>query len=170
MSDERALEQAFLQGAPYLFHKPGAQRMWDLGPKSFQCTRRGDALKVWMVLQRYGVRTIGALYDRLCDTTRKLHELIGENSNFEAMHEPECNILCFRYVGDGSSNHEQLDQMNYSLRQRYNSSGEGWITMTVLQGRRVLRTTLMNPRTTEQHLRTLLDGLERTVREITASG
>jgi hypothetical protein len=37
--------------------------------------------------------------------------------------------------------------------------------MTVLEGRRVLRTTIMNPRTGEEHLRKLLDGLERLGRE-----
>jgi L-2,4-diaminobutyrate decarboxylase len=52
-----------------------------------------------------------------------------------------------------------LDALNFELRQRYNRSGEGWITTTVLDGRRVLRTTIMNPRTTTAHLDRLLEGL-----------
>jgi glutamate/tyrosine decarboxylase-like PLP-dependent enzyme len=166
LKHEAELEQAFLQRAPYLFHRREGARVWDLGPRSFQCSRRGDALKVWLVLQRYGARMIGALYDRLCDTSTRLHQLVGERTTFEAMHRPEGNILCFRYLADGHRNDEELDRINFELRQRYNRSGEGWLTMTVLNGRRVLRTTIMNPRTGEEHLRKLLDGLERVGKEL----
>ena len=45
------------------------------------------------------------------------------------------------------------------MRARFNRSGDGWITATVLDGRRVLRATLMNPRTGDAHLDALLAGL-----------
>ncbi|HWA59311.1 MAG TPA: pyridoxal-dependent decarboxylase, partial [Gemmatimonadales bacterium] len=163
---EEELEQAFLQRAPYLFHRRENTRVWDLGPRSFQCSRRGDALKVWLVLQRYGATLIGALYDRLCETAARLYQLLSERPAFQTLHRPEGNILCFRYLGDGHRSDEELDRINFELRQRYNRSGEGWITMTVLDGRRVLRTTIMNPRTGEEHLKALLDGLERMGREL----
>lgn len=163
---EEELEQAFLQRAPYLFHRRENTRVWDLGPRSFQCSRRGDALKVWLVLQRYGATLIGALYDRLCETAARLYQLVSERPAFQTLHRPEGNILCFRYLGDGHRSDEELDRINFELRQRYNRSGEGWITMTVLDGRRVLRTTIMNPRTGEEHLKALLDGLERMGREL----
>ena len=167
LRNEAELEQAFLQGAPYLFHRRADDaRVWDLGPRSFQCSRRADALKVWLVLQRYGAAAIGALYDRLCETTATLHQLVSVHPSFQPQHRPEGNILCFRYVGDGQRNDEELDRLNFELRQRYNRSGEGWITMTVLGGRRVLRTTVMNPRTGEEHLRRLLEGLERMGKEL----
>ena len=44
-------------------------------------------------------------------------------------------------VGDGSLTDEQLDALNVALRERYNRDGDGWITTTVLGGRRVLRAT-----------------------------
>jgi L-2,4-diaminobutyrate decarboxylase len=166
LRDERELENAFLQGAPYLFHRRENAKVWDLGPKSFQCSRRADALKVWLVLQRYGSAMIGQLYDRLCETTAKLYDMIGAHRSFQAIHRPEGNILCFRYMSDGHRNDEELDQINFDLRQRYNRTGEGWLTMTVLDGRRVLRTTIMNPRTGETHLEKLLEGLERVGRTI----
>jgi L-2,4-diaminobutyrate decarboxylase len=78
-----------------------------------------------------------------------------------ALHEPEGNILCFRYVGSGGLSNVTLDEVNRELRERYNQSGEGWITATNLDGRRVLRVTLMNPRTTTDDIRDILDGLAR---------
>ncbi len=166
LRNERDLAQAFLQGAPYLFHKPGGDKVWDLGPVSFQCSRRADALKVWVTLQRYGARAVGALYDRLAETANALYDLVQAHPAFEALHQPESNILCFRYLGDGEQADDALDALNFELRQRYNRSGKGWITMTVLGGRRVLRTTIMNPRTGADHLQALLDGLVATARSL----
>lgn len=84
------------------------------------------------------------------------------------MHQPESNILCFRYVGDGSLDNGALDGLNRELRERYNQSGEGWITGTSLDGRRVLRVTMMNPRTTPTDVRAVLDGLAAVGRSIRA--
>jgi len=152
MRDSRDLDRAFAQQAPYLFHERADEPSRDLGPRSFQCSRRADALKVWVALQRLGADGIGALYDHLCGLTATLHALLGERPRFERIHAPESNILCFRHAGD--------DAFNQELRERYNRSGRGWITATQLDGRRVLRVTIMNPRTTEAHLVRLLDGLE----------
>ena len=52
----------------------------------------------------------------------------------------------------------RLTVLNKELRERFNRSGVGWITTTVLNGRRVLRVTIMNPRTRAEHLQRLLDG------------
>jgi L-2,4-diaminobutyrate decarboxylase len=142
------LDAAFSQRAPYLFHRGEGDRGWDQGVRSFQCSRRLDAVKVWVALQRYGADGLGAVYDRLCATARALHAAIAGRPDFEALHEPESNILCFRYLGDGSLDGEHLDRLNLSLREEYNHSGAGWITTTLLAGRRVLRVTVMNPRTT----------------------
>ncbi len=165
--DERLLENAFAQQAPYLFHgasetagAAGAPpRKWDQGIRSAQCSRRADVLKLWVALQRYGADGIGALYDHLCSVTRGMYEEIERRPRLEALHEPSCNILCFRWVGDGTHSATSLDAVNRALRERYNASGHGWITATDLDGRRVLRVTIMNPRTTALHCREILDAI-----------
>lgn len=156
--DVRDLTAAFAQRAPYLFHGNDGERSLDLGTRSFQCSRRADVLKCWVALQRLGADGIGALYDHLCSLTSTLHAMLGERRAFERIHAPESNILCFRHDGD--------DDHNLRLRERYNRSGRGWITTTVLGGRRVLRVTIMNPRTTESHLERLLDGLEAEAKSV----
>ena len=172
--EERDLEGAFAQRAPYLFHTDdGEERVLDQGVRSFQCSRRADVVKLWVALQRYGASGLGALHDHLCDTARALHEEIGARDDFAALHEPQSNILCFRYLGDpslrGSLDDEALDAVNRELRERYNRSGAGWITATNLAGRRVLRVTVMNPRTTREHARALLDGLAAEGRALATS-
>jgi L-2,4-diaminobutyrate decarboxylase len=157
---ERDLEAAFSQQAPYLFHGGTGARNWDQGLRSFTCSRRIDALKVWVAIQRYGASGLGALYEHLCATADALYEGILARPQFQALHAPESNILCFRFVGDGAVPDDRLDALNLELRTTYNREGDGWITSTVLGGRRVLRVTLMNPRTTPGDLDRVLDGLE----------
>ena len=103
MADEGDLDAAFAQSAPYLFHDRAARPV-DQGVRSFQCSRRADALKVWIAWQRYGTEGFAAVYDHLCATTHAIWERVVEHPSFEAMHEPECNILCFRHVGDDDLN------------------------------------------------------------------
>jgi len=167
--DEADLEAAFSQQAPYLFHGRTGERHWDQGLRSFACSRRIDALKVWVTIARYGAAALGALYDHLCDTACALHEAILARPDFEALHQPASNILCFRYVGDRSLADEALDALNLDLRTAYNRAGEGWITTTVLAGRRVLRATIMNPRTTAKDLEGVLAGLARVADTLTRS-
>jgi L-2,4-diaminobutyrate decarboxylase len=170
--DERWLEAAFAQTAPYLFHAPHqedaeefdhAPRVWDQGLRSFQCSRRADALKVWVAFQRHGVDGLGALYTHLCDTATRLHAKLTAHPAFEPVHAPQSNILCFRWTGGAAGTDADaatLDAVQHRLRARYNRSGAGWITATVLGGRKVLRVTLMNPRTADAHLDALLAGLD----------
>ena len=166
MRSEGDLGGAFSQRAPYLFQGGEAAKVWDQGPRSFLCSRRVDAFKLWVTLQRYGANGLGALYDHLCGLTHDFWEIVADVKGFVPSHEPECNILCFRYVGDGSVDDARLDDVNRELRERYNRSGEGWITATNLDGRRVLRVTIMNPRTTLDDLRFVLDGLAKQAKAI----
>jgi len=126
--------------------------------------------KLWFVIQRFGSAGLGRLYDHLCRTARLLYEAIEERGDVENLHEPESNILCFRYIGRtrarSSGEVERTDALNRELRARYNKEGTGWITATVLDGRPVLRVTMMNPRTGAEHVRALLDGLAVKAKEI----
>jgi L-2,4-diaminobutyrate decarboxylase len=158
--DERDLQAAFAQRAPYLFHGDGgAARVRDQGVRSFQCSRRADALKLWVVLQRLGRRGVAALHDHMCDLAVAVRDELAKRPEFIVLHEPQSNILCFRYVGDRSVDDEALDAINREIRERYNRSGVGWITATLLDGRRVLRVTMMNPRSTLAHVRAMVEGL-----------
>ncbi|HUQ80262.1 MAG TPA: pyridoxal-dependent decarboxylase [Gemmatimonadaceae bacterium] len=158
--DERDLQAAFAQRAPYLFHGDGGSaRVRDQGVRSFQCSRRADVLKLWVVLQRHGRRGIAAVHDHMCDLAVLVRNELGKHREFVVLHEPQSNILCFRYVGDGSVDDDRLDAINREMRERYNRSGTGWITSTLLGGRRVLRVTMMNPRSTPAHIATLVETL-----------
>ena len=156
--DQDDLTRAFAQEAPYLFSSGSDAQVWDMGPRSFQCSRRADVLKLWVAIERYGSDNLARLYDRLCRMAQTLHGLLSARSDFTPLHEPMSNILCFAWTPPGVAAAD-LDTLTTALRERYNRSGRGWITATTLDGRRVLRITVMNARTDETHLAKLVDGL-----------
>lgn len=157
--EEHDLEAAFAQKAPYLFNPNDDARAWDIGPRSFQCSRRADVLKLWVAFERYGTDALSALYEKLCRTAGALHALLDSHAQFAPMHAPESNILCFAWNPPGVELSER-DALTDALRERYNRSGRGWITATTLDGRRVLRVTVMNARTDVPHVQALVEGLE----------
>jgi L-2,4-diaminobutyrate decarboxylase len=159
---ERDLDAAFAQQAPYLFHNADGARVPDLGVRSLACSRRFDALKLWVAIQRYGLDGLEACHDHLAGLAATLHQRLTLHGGFELPHEPESNILCFRWRGNGGASPETLDDLNFAIRERYNGSGQGWITTTLLDARRMLRVTTMNPRTTPDHLDQLVSGLAST--------
>jgi L-2,4-diaminobutyrate decarboxylase len=146
--DERLLDAAFAQRAEYLFHDR-SERVYDQGVRSFQCSRRGDALKLWVAWQRHGTAGLAALYDHLCATTTALHDAAAANPDFEPLHRPEANILCFAHRGGRDE----------ELRTDWNASGRGHLSLTRLDGRAVLRATVMNPFTTPADCEATVAGL-----------
>jgi L-2,4-diaminobutyrate decarboxylase len=158
--EEHDLARAFSQSAPYLFAPGGDAKAWDIGPRSFQCSRRADVLKVWVAFERYGANGLAQLYDRLCRMTRALYDALQGHAFFTPLHEPESNILCFAWQPQDVPLADR-DAFTEALRERYNRSGRGWITITTLDGRRVLRVTVMNARTDVPHIAALVEGLER---------
>ena len=55
----------------------------------------------------------------------------------------------------------RADETNARLREDVIRSGEAWITSTVLKGERVLRVTMINPRTEREHVDAMLDAVRR---------
>lgn len=159
--DGQWLRSAFSVDAPYLFHRESAGL--NLGELTIQCSRRADAVKLWMTLRTVGEERLAAMLDQVTRVTRHLYELVQSSDDFEAMHEPQFNIFCFRYVG-AQLDDAATDQLNAELRQRLIESGKAWITTTVLKGRRTLRVTVINPATTERDVEAMLDEVREIAR------
>lgn len=164
VKDVAWLRGAFLSDAPYLFHRD--REGLDLGAMTIQCSRRADAVKLWLALNTIGAGAIAETMELVADRARELGELLAAAPDFEAMHEPEFNIVCFRYRPQDSKDGAELDSLNETLRQRLLESGEGWITTTRLRGRRCLRVTIINPATTRGDLEGILAKLRSLATEI----
>ena len=144
-------ERAFSQSAPYLFHGADSEMELspDMGKRSLQCSRRADALKVWVAMQRFGVRGIGAMYDALCDSAVGLHSLLRAAHGAVPLHVPESNIVAWAV-------RETAPATVAQLRVELNLSEAAWITSTSIDGMPCLRVTMMNPRSSVPNIESLV--------------
>lgn len=146
----------FQQRAQYLWNSVEAD-WYNPGKRTFECTKYMMSLKVFTLLHLYGEEVFAAAIDQVYDLGQKFAKMIAKRQNFELVMEPECNIVCFRVIKNGIID---LNAFNLHIRQQLLEKGHFYIVQTTLRDKVYLRTSLMNPLTTEQDLTILLDELE----------
>ena len=119
-----------------------------------QQTRGFRALKLWMVLHQIGENGYRELIRRDIALAKQLRAKIEARDDFELIAAGALSIVCFRYAPPGV---DDLDALNKSLLEDVQASGRAFLTSTVLDGRYVLRACLVNFRTIESDLDSLLD-------------
>lgn len=150
--------KTFIQKAQYLWDAQQSPEWYHSGKRTFECTKFMMSIKVYSILKTYGERIFSENVERLYDLGKSFANMIRRRPHFELATEPEANIVNFRYANAPA---EQLNELNSSIRGALLESGKFYIVQTLLQGKRYLRTTIMNPLTTEQDLAALLDEIER---------
>lgn len=148
--------RTFAQKASYLWEKE-EHEWFNLGKRTFECTKDMMALKVYTLLEQYGPELFGEIIDRLFDLAKTFAAIIKKRDYFELAIEPECNIICFRHVPEGISD---LNAHNRSLRRKLIDRGNTFIVQTEIEGKLYLRTTLMNVFTKPGDIEKLLQELE----------
>jgi len=156
--DGRRSHEAFAQEASYLLDDSVRENWWDGARRTLECTRRTLALPLYVALAHHGEAALAAHVERLHALADSFAAIIRGADDFELAVEPESNIVCFRHTPAGA---EDLDAVQARARETIVKSGAFFLVRTTLRGRVWLRTTLMNPRTTEGDLRALLDEVRR---------
>ncbi len=161
--------EAFRQNAPYLFDpsNPGIAD-FDVGLTTLECTKRAQAFGLWGVWSLFGKQLFADLVDVTFDLGRRFYELLRETDDFVPLHEPQCNIVAFRHVPERLRHAapEELGRFQHALRRTVIESGEFYLVPITLDGVGALRVTYINPLTTEDDLRELLETLRRVGNEI----
>jgi L-2,4-diaminobutyrate decarboxylase len=155
--------QTFQQKAQYLWADAAAKDWFNSGKRAFECTKLMMSANVYTVLRTYGEQIFTANVDTLYGLARQFAEQIRNHPDFELAVEPQANLVCFRYIGNGQHTDERLDALNTTLREQVVKEGQFYIVQTMLRGKVYLRVSLMNPLTTDEHLAGLLEHLNRNV-------
>jgi L-2,4-diaminobutyrate decarboxylase len=161
--------EAFRQEAPYLFDPaaPGAAD-YDCGLSTIECTKRAAAFSLWGVWSMFGTRMFGDLVDVTFATARSLYQKLQAANDFVPLHEPQANIVVFRYLPESlrGAALPAIGDFNRELRRRLIHSGQFYITQTAIEGAGALRCTVMNPLTNDSHLDGLLAAIRETARQM----
>ena len=133
--------------------------------KSLQTTRRLDALKLWMTLRAMGSDRIGEMFDAVVDRAHEAYRHLLGDPDFEALTPPTLSTLLFRFRPAGLSV-AGCDDLMPRLRQRLFHGGRAIVAGTTVGGHHWLKFTLLNPNTTMDDLREVLDLIREIGREM----
>jgi aromatic-L-amino-acid/L-tryptophan decarboxylase len=120
----------------------GATNYMDYG---IQLGRRFRALKLWMVIRYYGVEGLQAIIREHIRLGQLFSDLVKADPRFEVVAPAPFSTVCFRLRGGDDANQALLDQVN--------ASGKIYLSHTRLHDKFVIRFSIGNMRTTEEHVR-----------------
>jgi len=166
--DGAALNRSFATAQDYLAPTrrgvaAGGMRFSDRG---IDLTREFRALKVWLSLKAYGVRTMAALMEQNVAQACALGRLVDEHPELERLGPVSLNVVCFRYVPEPDCSADFLNRLNQELLLRLQESGIAVPSSTVLGSRYALRCCFVNHRTRRADIPRLVEAVVRFGREI----
>lgn len=161
--------RAFQQEAPYLFDPSAPDlREFDGGVRTLECTKRTASYGLWGLWSLYGQSLFADLVDVCFDLGRVFHSKLKAAADFEPLHEPQCNIVVFRYIPESlrQAGDAVISEFQLRLRRNVIQSGEFYLVHCVIDGIAAFRVTLINPLTTDQDLDQLMETLRRRGRDL----
>ncbi|XP_051142340.1 phenylacetaldehyde synthase-like [Andrographis paniculata] len=149
VKDRSALIQSLSTNPEYLKNKASQGNMVvDYKDWQIPLGRRFRSLKLWMVLRLYGLEKLQAYIRNHVDLAKKFEELVKQDPRFKVVAPRTFALVCFRLAPNGVS----ADSLNRELLDSVNSTGEAFISHTVLSGEFVLRFAVGAPLTEERHV------------------
>ncbi|MCC9070193.1 aspartate aminotransferase family protein [Flavobacterium sp. F-65] len=125
-----------------------------------QSTRRFDALKLWCTLRYMGKEKLGQYTDAIIETTKETAGLIETDSDFELLCHSDLGVLVFRYINGPT---EALPcNVNQYIKEKLFFSGEVLLASTKVNGEFYLKFTILNPLTTLNDIKHILNLIKQT--------
>ncbi|MGZ6669214.1 MAG: aminotransferase class V-fold PLP-dependent enzyme [Solirubrobacteraceae bacterium] len=147
--DGELLRRAFEVVPDYLkdaVPNAGEVNFSDLG---FQLTRSSRALKLWLSLSYFGVDSFREAIDRSLDLAAEAERIVTREPDLELMSPAQLGIVCFRRRVARAEKEWQSARLNAALVGRFEQSGLGLVSSTVLDGRYAIRLCILNHTTTQ---------------------
>ncbi|HEU4521636.1 MAG TPA: pyridoxal-dependent decarboxylase [Thermoanaerobaculia bacterium] len=114
-----------------------------------QLGRRFRALKLWMVLEHYGLEHLRAVIREQVGYAQKLAAELEKRADVELLAPQSMSVVVFRKKGS--------DEENAALLDRINSSGKVFVSHTKLRDRYGIRVAIGNGATEWRHVQQILD-------------
>ena len=103
-----------------------------------------DHLKLWFVIRNYGVDGLRDLIAEHLQWAAWFEQQVESDSNWQLTHKRSVNLICMA--------HNDGDEATDRVAQHLNEQGEMSVTMTTVQGRRILRVCIGGTQTRKSHV------------------
>jgi L-2,4-diaminobutyrate decarboxylase len=147
---------SFAQDAGYLFN--GTTPWADTCTRTFECTKHMMVLKLYAALAHFGPDLLSEYVERMFSLAQRFAGMLAHSDDFELAVPPACNIVMFRFLASGASD---LDAVQARIRDRLRGEGTFYLVRASLNGKLYLRTSLMNPLSTDDDLVALMAAVRR---------
>ncbi len=170
LRDPAALRAAFEYRPPY-YPEPEAEDLIDYHASGPQNSRGFRALKVWLALRQSGANGCRRMIARDIALARRLYDAAARHPELEAV-TTGLSVTTFRFVprdmasGSAPRDEEYLDRLNMELSERLQAGGEVYPSHAVVGGRTVVRTCIVNFRTSEEDADAIPEIAARAGREL----
>jgi hypothetical protein len=126
----------------------------------FQQTRGFRALKVWMTIQTYGLGAFRACIQRNLELAEYAEALIRDRPGLTLMAPATLGIVCFRREWPGGDEAE-TERRGTALAADLERGGTALVSTTRLAGRHAVRLCVLNPTTSAEHVRRVIEHFAR---------
>ena len=154
-ADPSVARAAHTQHAEYLdvLHADeGHEEDWNPSDFAHHLSRRARGLPFWVSLATYGTGAYRDAVEQSLTVTREAARLIREADHLELIMEPELSVVLFRRRGWTPAQYQQWSEEMLA-------AGTAFVVPTAWAGETVLRICVVNPRTTVDDVRLILDSL-----------
>ena len=143
----------------YLKNKTSkSERVFDLRDWGIPLGRRFRALKLWHVINYYGVSGLQEFIRSHMEYTKILRSWIDSEKDFEIVAPTPLTLICFR--------HANGNDFTEKLLNRINESGKAYMTHTKLNGQYIIRFSVGQTSTTLDHLKETWNYIVKTSNEM----
>lgn len=159
----RWLEESFSEHPEYLQDtrdKMDMTREVNFCDRAVQLTRAFRALKLWMSIKVFGLDRFRAAIDQGISNAERAQQLLEEQGSFEIVTPAQLGVVTFRFRPPNCRDYD-LNQLTRSVFEGIIADGHAMLTTTVINGQTVLRMCTINPRTTDDDIRSTIDMIAR---------
>lgn len=150
--DPLQAREAHTQHAEYLDVLHGDDDEWNPSDFAHHLTRRARGLPFWFSLSTHGTAAYRDAVEQTLAVAHAGARLIDEAEHLELIMDPELSVVLFRRLGWGPTEYQAWSD-------KLLSDGLGFIVPTTWAGEMVLRICVVNPLTTLDDIRLIIDSL-----------
>lgn len=162
--DRRRAALAFQESASYVKSDFGEE--YGNGELNFECTKRPSVMNLWATWAIYGKELFANRIERLCMMCTDAWKTLCRLQDFEPLHIPEMNILCFRYIPKERPCNMTDNDFQVAIREEVCKRGRFFISKTKLGDTIALRMVIMNDKHTADTFMQLLEEIRSVGKDI----
>ena len=137
--------------------------------ESLELSRRFRALKLWLSLRYHGFAAFRQSIGQDLEHARRLAGAIRRDPQLELLAPVELSAVCFRHRGNGKLPEDELNRFNLALLKRVVEHGRVYLSNASLRGKFYLRACVVNHRTTDADIDSVVPEVLAAAREIESS-